>query len=48
VVRIDVMAARWEPASTANIDPFDHLDAVDRTKRPVMLFSLGPPPEPYK
>jgi hypothetical protein len=41
-----VMAARWEPASTAKTEFLAHLEAVERTRKPVTLSSLGPPPEP--
>jgi hypothetical protein len=41
-----VMAARWDPASTAKTEFFAHFAAVDRTRKPVTLSSLGPPPEP--
>jgi hypothetical protein len=42
-----VMAARWEPASTAITEFLDQFVAVDRTRKPVTLSSLGPPPDPY-
>lgn len=44
--RMRVIAARCDPASTANKDPFDQFEAVERTRRPVTSSSLGPPPEP--
>lgn len=45
--RIFVMAARWVPASTASNEPLAHPAAVERTRKAVVLSSLGPPPEPY-
>lgn len=44
--RIRVIAARCEPASTARTEFLDHLVAVDRTRKPVTLSSVGPPPAP--
>jgi hypothetical protein len=44
--RIRVIAARWEPASTARTEFLDHFEAVERTRKPVTLSSHGPPPEP--
>jgi hypothetical protein len=41
-----VIDARWEPASTAMTEFLDQFVAVDRTRKPVTLSSLGPPPEP--
>ena len=40
-----VMAARCEPASTANTDPFTQFFDIERTRKPVTSSSLGPPPE---
>jgi hypothetical protein len=45
--RILVMAARWVPASTASREPLLHAAAVERTRKAVVLSSLGPPPQPY-
>ena len=44
--RILVIAARCEPASTARTEFLDHLVAVERTRKPVTLSSVGPPPAP--
>lgn len=41
------MDARWAPASTARTEPLAQLEAVERTRNPVALSSLGPPDEPY-
>ena len=41
-----MIAARCIPASTASTEPFCHPVHVDRTKRPVTLSSVGPPPAP--
>lgn len=41
------MAARCEPASTASTEFLAHFAAVERTRKPVTLSSLGPPPEPW-
>src|SRR5436190_20612526 len=46
--RVRMIPARSVPPSTATTDPLDHLVAIDRTKRPVTVSSLGPPEEPYK
>lgn len=43
---IRVIDARWEPASTAMTEFLAQFVAVDRTRKPVTLSSLGPPPEP--
>lgn len=40
-----VMEARWEPASMARTEFLDHFVAQERTKKPVTLSSLGPPPD---
>jgi hypothetical protein len=45
--RMRVIAARWEPASTARTEFLAHFDAVERTRKPVTLSSLGPPPDPW-
>jgi hypothetical protein len=42
------MDARWEPASTAKTEFLTHFAAMERTRNPVTLSSLGPPPEPCK
>lgn len=39
------MEARWEPASIARTEFLDHFVAQERTKKPVTLSSLGPPPD---
>jgi hypothetical protein len=41
------MAARCTPASTARRELRSHLVAVERTRKAVVLDSMGPPPEPY-
>jgi hypothetical protein len=41
------MGARWDPASTARTEFLDHCVAVERTRKPVTLSSLGPPPDPW-
>lgn len=46
--KILIIAARCMPASTAKTDPFDHCVAVDLTRRPVTLSSVGPPPAPFQ
>jgi len=43
---IRVIAAMCVPASTASNEPLAHPEALDRTRSPVTLSSLGPPPEP--
>lgn len=43
---VRTIAARWVPASTAITEFFDQFVAVDRTRKPVTLSSLGPPPDP--
>lgn len=42
--RIRQMEAKCEPASTARMEFLDHFVAQDRTRKPVTLSSLGPPP----
>lgn len=41
-----VIGAKCEPASTASIEPLAQLLPTERTRKPVTLSSLGPPPEP--
>jgi hypothetical protein len=41
-----VIDARWDPASTAITEFLAQFVAIDRTRKPVTLSSLGPPPEP--
>ena len=45
--KILMIAARCVPASTAKMEPFVQLVAVERTSKPVTLSSLGPPPAPW-
>ena len=46
--KILMIAARCMPASTARREPFDQFEAVDLTRRPVTLSSVGPPPAPFQ
>ena len=41
------IAAKCIPASIAKTEPLDHCVAVDLTRRPVTLSSVGPPPAPF-
>lgn len=44
--KILIIAARWMPASTASSEPALQFVAIDLTRSPVTLSSLGPPPAP--
>lgn len=44
--KILIIAARWMPASTASSEPVLQFVAVDLTRSPVTLSSIGPPPAP--